>query len=261
MSDLLPVKAPTKQELVQRLGEIDAPYNNYLQTLAPEKLARIKQSVSNTRHGLHTVAPTMCMGPHECMFIEHCPIPPRTEAGAPILDQNGKMVYGPMKDYPVARPCVMEKFYMQQKIMDYVQHLDVDPANPVEMAIVNELAVLDLMKNRALIVLSKGDKAGQGRDFLRVDITGFSDSGVPSESTSIHPVAEYLDKMEKRRERWLDKLLETRKAKIDAAHKLGNTQNDSKVLDELRDLKKALESVSMQAIAEAEEVVEVLIDD
>ena len=36
---------------------------------------------------------------------------------------------------------------VEQKTIDYVQYLDVDPTNPVEMSIVNELALIDLYKN------------------------------------------------------------------------------------------------------------------
>lgn len=256
------VKAPTKDQLVQSLYEIEQPYANYLDTLSPEKLNRIKTSVGRMRHGLHSVAPLMCMGPQKCLFIEHCPIPPRTTTGGPVMNERGTQIVGPDKDYPMARPCVMETFYMQQKIIDYVEHLDVDPANPIEMSIVNELSLIDLLKNRALIILSKGDRRGDGQDFMRVDVTGYdSETGTKSESTSIHPAAEMLDRLEKRRERWLDKLVETRKAKIDAAHKLGNTDTSSKVLTELAALREALDAGNARQIQNVEDVMEIPLDD
>lgn len=253
--------APTKQQLVQELYEVDENYNSYLETLDSEKRTRIQRSVSRMRHGLHSVAPIMCMGAAKCLFIEHCPIPPRTNTGAPVLDTKGNQVFGPAEDYPAGRPCVMESLYMQQKIIDYLQHLDVDPANPVEMSIVNELALIDLLKNRALIILSKGDRQGDGQDFMRVDITGHDpESGVSSKTSALHPAADMLDRLEKRREKWLDKLVETRKAKVDMAHKLGTTNNDSKVLNELNAIRLALQEASSREV-ETAEILEIQIDD
>lgn len=249
-------KAPTRQELVDKLYEVEAPYENYLDTLSQDKLFRIKQSVARRRHGLHSVAPTMCMGPAKCLFIEHCPIPPVTELGGPVM-KNGVQDYGDINDYPIGRPCVMETFYMQQKVIDYVEHLQVNPENPVEMSIVNELALIDLYKNRALIILSKGDQKGQGQDFMKTDIISHDpETGQTSETTAIHPVAEMIDKLEKRREKWLDKLMETRKAKFDIASKTGSNKETNKIMEELQALRKKLESNSSnKQIEDAVEVV------
>lgn len=261
MGALVLTEAPTREQLIAKLETVPISQQAYIASLAPEKLQRIQNSVNSMRHGLQSVAPMMCVGPERCLFIEHCPIPPRNKYGAPVMRKD-KQVFGPITDYPIARPCVMEGFYMQQKIVDYVKHLGVDPSNPIEMAIVNELATLDLLKNRALMVLGKGDKAGQGQDFLRVDITGFSENGTPSESTSLHPAAEYLDKIEKRRVIWLDRLVETRKSKIDAAHKMGTTNKDSQLLQEIQELRGMLEGVSVATLeAGVEDVMEVDLDD
>lgn len=256
----LPVKAPTRDELVQKLSEVEEQYANYLDTLDSKKIHRIRNSVNKMRHGLQSVAPLTCMGPHKCLFIEHCPIPERTHTGALLQDNTGRPHYGPDSDYPIARPCVMESMYMQQKIIDYVQHLEVDPANPVEMSIVNELALIDLLKNRALMILSKGDRRGQGQDFLSTDVTNFdAETGHQAEHTTLHPAADYIDRLEKRRDKWLAQLVETRKSKIDAAHKLGKKDTDNQVLQEIARLREALETRSQKQIEEAE-VLEFTLD-
>lgn len=253
--------APTKEELVADLHSVALPYSNYLDTLDEAKLSRIRKSVSRMRHGLHSVAPIMCMGPKTCLFIEHCPIPPRTDSGAPIKNADGSLNFGPEKDYPMARPCVMETFYMQQKIIDYIDYLNVDPANPVEISIVNELALIDLLKNRCLIILSKGDRKGDGRDFIRTDTVAFDpETGMKSEKSALHPAVEMMDRLEKRRERWLDRLVETRKSRVDMAHKMGTTDKDSKLLDELTIIKNALLKSADSNIQDAE-VLELEIDD
>jgi hypothetical protein len=130
---------------------------------------------------------------------------------------------------------------MLQKTAEYFLHLDVDPNNPIETSIVQELALLDLQKNRALLILSHGDRDGQGRDMMHIDesVTGFSQNGTElvSRTTKIHPVLEYIDRLERRREKWHDKLMETRKAKADWAAKMGNNQAESRVLNEITEMR------------------------
>ena len=72
----------------------------------------------------------------------------------------------------------------------------------------------------------------------------------------MHPVIDMIDRLEKRRERWLERLMETRKAKADFMVKMGETQNNSKVLSEIQALRDALSTVDVKAIDD-----EGLIDD
>jgi hypothetical protein len=154
---------------------------------------------------------------------------------------------------------------MVQKIGEYFIYLDVDPANPIERSIVQEMALIDLQKNRALLILSHGDKEGQGRDFMHVDtsITGFSDGGTPlvSQTTKIHPVLEYIDKLERRREKWLDKLMETRKAKADWAAKMGNNQEESKILTEITEMRKVVATMLKHGAAAETPMLTLTVDD
>lgn len=223
-------------------------YNNYLNKIPADKLSKIKKSVKRMQTGVHASAPLTCLGPDNCPFIRKCPIP--------TVNFDGTLDKGQPSDYPLGKECVMEKFYVEQKIVDYLQYLDVDPNNPVEMSIVNELALIDLYKNRCLFVLANGDKKGDGRDFLMTDVTGFNENGDRAETTKLHPVIDMIDRLEKRRERWLERLMETRKAKSDLMLKMGENQNNSKVLSEIQALRKALSSVEVKDDDE-----EILIDD
>jgi hypothetical protein len=251
----LPIKSGTKEELIETISTLSESQVNYLDTLSPEKLHRVRASNKSLRHGLSKVAPLVCMGPEKCLFVEHCPIPDRTATGDFVRDKSGNPVYGPDSDYPVARPCIMESMYIQQKLVDYVRFLDVDPNNPIEMSIANELALIDLHKNRALIILAKGDRDDQGQDFMRVDITGIDpETGIKSRSTSLHPAVAVLESIEKRRDKYIERLAEHRKSKIDLAYKMGNTGSDDKVMSELRALREALEKSSGR-IEEAQEVI------
>lgn len=223
-------------------------YNTYLDKIPADKLSKIKKSVKRMQTGVHASAPLTCLGPDNCPFVRKCPIP--------TVNFDGTLNKGEPSDYPLGKECVMEKFYVEQKIVDYLNYLDVDPNNPVEMSIVNELALIDLYKNRCLFVLANGDKKGDGRDFLMTDVTGFNENGDKAETTKLHPVIDMIDRLEKRRERWLERLMETRKAKSELMLKMGENKNNSKVLSEIQALRKALSSIEVEGDDE-----EILIDD
>lgn len=229
-------KAERQLEFFNTLESDD--YNKYLEKIPADKLLRIKRSINRLQTGVHASAPLTCLGPDNCPFIKKCPIP--------TVDNKGVINKGSPEDYPLGKECIMEKFFVEQKIVDYLKYLDVDPNNPVEMSIVNELALIDLYKNRCLFVLASGDRKGEGRDFLMVDVTGFNENGDRAESTKLHPVVDMIDKLERRRERWLERLMETRKAKADLVLKMGETKNNSKVLSEIQALRQALSSVEVK---------------
>jgi hypothetical protein len=240
---------------LQEISEIDPDYQKYLEKLPARRRERIHRQVAKTRNGLYTIAPTTCVGPSKCLFIEQCPIPDR--------GPGGEIVLGDLKDYPMYRPCVFEMLYMQQKVIDYMQHLGVDPENPIEMALVNDLAVIDLYKNRAMLIMAGGDKEGDGRDFMKRDMMEQQGEHgtLTSTQTQLHPAATYLDTLEKRRSRLLEGLQETRKGKMDVAIKLGQGGKDSALREELILIKKALEAAVSIPQAGAKDEQLLLIDD
>ena len=235
---------PSKESMIEAITHVDDDYKQYLDRLPDTKRQRIVNSIASIRHGLHAIAPMMCLGPEKCPIYEKCPIPDR--------DSEGKIVQGSLSNYPIGRECILEKFYMQQKIIEYVEHLNVDPANPVEMSIVNELALIDLYKNRALMIMSTGDKSGQGRDFMRIDIMGFNEAGDTAESAKLHPAIDMMDRLEKRREKWLEKLMETRKAKAEWAIKVGGPQSESRILAEISKLREAIATLEAEPVLQLE---------
>jgi len=239
---------PSKEQAIEKLTEIEPEYESYLEKLPAKKRQRIVNSLNRIRTGLHSIAPMMCLGPSKCPIVDRCPIPER--------DEDGKVEFGPERNYPMGRECVLEKFYMQQKMIEYVEHLGVDPSNPVEMSIVNELSLIDLYKNRALMIMAVGDQSGQGRDFMRVDVIGFNENGETAETAKLHPAVDMIDKLEKRREKWLEKLMETRKSKADWAAKMGNFGGESKILGEIQKLREAISIIDSGTELQIEELEE-----
>jgi len=235
---------PKREEMIADISALEPAYESYLERIPKEKRQRIFNSLNRIRTGLHAVAPIMCLGAAKCPFIERCPIPER--------GPNQELQLGADSNYPIGQECILEKFFMQQKIIEYVEHLNVDPGNPVEMSIVNELALIDLYKNRSLMIMAVGDKSGQGRDFMRVDVIGFNEAGDRAETAKLHPAVDMLDKLEKRREKWLEKLMETRKSKADWLIKIGNPQSESKILAEIQGLREAISQLETTEVRQIE---------
>jgi len=223
-----------------------AEQRGYMESMSPAKIQRVQNSLNSMKHGLHAVAPVTCGGPRKCPFIAHCPIPTR--------QQKSDKDYGVDADYPLMLPCVLESAYQSQRILDYCQHLQVDVQNPIEMSVVNELAVLDLHKNRALMIMSEGDRDGEGRDFLRQDhdYTEVGDGHELVKKTTLHPAFDVLDKLERRRERLLERLLETRKSRAEIDLKRGYVAADSNVLRELQAVRKYLQAASTRSLEDPE---------
>lgn len=217
---------------------IDEDYQAYLDRI-PDRKSKIMRRVNRSVAGMDSAAPLLCKGPHKCSIFDFCPVPDRNEDGEPVI--------GSLQDYPVGHQCVLEKLYMVQKVTHLIEHLNVKLDDPVEMAIIQELAVIDLYKNRAQMFLSRGDKDGAGQDFMKTDITGFDDLGNKATNSKLHPLVDMIDKLEKRRAGWLDKLNATRQAKEKQKH----TTEGSQIVDELVKLRKALTNIDIE---EAQEV-------
>lgn len=226
---------------------------SYVDRLRPEKRARIANALKHVKTGLYSVAPITCPGFGKCPFQKHCPIPD--------YDEQGRKVIGPDSDYPINRPCILEATYIKHKTIEYIRHLKVDGENPVEMGLVNELALIDLYKNRAAMILSGGDRSGQGQDFLLVDSTNVDNGNgedsmmTMSTSTQLHPALTLIDQLEKRREKLLTQLIQTRKTQTEMSIKMGKKHDESKLIDELKKVRELLagNNVVVPGMVEKEE--------
>jgi len=237
-------KVKTQEEIIEEISVVEDTYTKYLDRLSPKQKQRSIMAVNSMRNGLYAIAPLVCGGPGKCIFISRCPIPEFDE-------ETGESEMGSLKNYPIGRGCLLEKFLIQQKTIEYIQYLNINPANPIEMAIANDLALIDLYKYRAVSILSTGDKDGTGQDFMRTDIVGFNEeTGEAAKMTKTHPALEVIDRLEKRRDIYIDKLNESRKAKVELAIKLGQGRENSKVLEEVTKLRAAISEIASGRITE-----------
>jgi hypothetical protein len=213
-------------------------YGKWLSQQTQEKQNKIRKKAAWVKHGMATVAPLTCKGPKKCPFFANCPIPDDTKS--PGLDS----------DYPINDPCVLEVEYVAQKVFDYLTELNVDPTNVVEKSLIDELALLDLLRNRAVMVLSNGDNQGQGRDLMLTEevIAHVDDQGNEyiNKTTKAHPAIDIMDKHERRRQKILEKFMATRESKFKLYG--GNLENNSKLLADLQTLRGFIQSVVNQGV-------------
>lgn len=232
--------ATRRHEYGEFLAEAySANLGSWLERQTAVKQARISRKALNLKHGLAVSAPLNCLGPERCPFYAACPIP----------DQPGQIL--PRDEYPINMSCVLEVEYVGQQLVDYMRELDVDPANPVEMSLINELALLDLLRNRAVLILSHGDRRGHGRDMLTVDesIVGWSDDGQPltSQSTKAHPAVDIMERHEKRRGRILEQFAATRASKFRLYG--GNLESNTELNNQLIAIREHLTQLSTNGVS------------
>ena len=103
-------KSKSERQLDFFKGLEEDDYNTYLEKIPADKLSKIKKSVKRMQTGVHASAPLTCLGPENCPFIRKCPIP--------TVKMDGTLDDGKPSDYPLGKECIMEKFYVEQKIVN-----------------------------------------------------------------------------------------------------------------------------------------------
>lgn len=227
-----------RQDFITQLIQDEDYPPEYMERLSDEKKEKVNRQAHKIKSGLYAIAPIKCKGPDVCPFISHCPLAEYTS--------DGELSKSNIDDYPIGYACVLESSFVRLKTIEYVKYLAVDPANPIEMAIVNDLCLIDLYKNRATIILSAGDSSGQGVDFLRIDTSQVIDTGngeenmIKIQTVQEHPALTVIEKLERRRQKLIEQLSETRHQKIKQAEKTGQIKQSSKLMRELERIKDVL---------------------
>lgn len=230
-----------QKQLLSHITTSEDQYDKLISRYSPEKLQSIIKQLDNFKYGVNASAPILCLGPSKCPFFHACPIgdglkeDPKTKQRVPSYDD--------IDDFPIGDQCIVEKVFVEQKLIDYVQEFDVDPARPSELSLINDLALVDLYKNRAVLLMSAGDRDGEGIDFMKVD-TSTTEGAVNGETRAYkeHPLFGAIDKLEKRRHKILEELVATRRIKAAVAAKFGAGIQSSQLITEIEKLRKALES-------------------
>lgn len=160
-----------------------------------EKAAEIVRP-QKTRNSMFSSIPMNCEA-SRCVFADTCP----------LLKENLA---------PKGSPCPLEMSIVAQFTGEYMEQLDVQPDNLVEVSMVRDLVDQEIQYMRKTKLLAK-------EHFVQENIIGVDSDGQPILKKELHVAVELEDRLHKRRKDLRNQLLATREAKA----KLGQSQIDS----------------------------------
>ena len=174
-----------------------------------------------TRTSMFSSIPMNCESV-KCIFADTCP----------LLKENLA---------PKGNPCPIEMSMVSQFTQEYLEQLDVNPNNLVEVSMIRDLVDQEVQYLRKTKLLAK-------EHFIQENIIGIdSNTGEPIMKKELHLAVELEDKLHKRRKDLRNQLLATREAKA----KIGQTQLDtaqaiSDILYKVQDIEKQRDKLIRQ---------------
>jgi hypothetical protein len=144
----------------------------------------------NMTGGMYANIPIICKG-GKCPFIETCSL---RAVGMDIEELKGQRC-------PIEIADVLKRFQW------YVQHLEIDSDNVVDVGMVKEVVDIDIMLERA-----SRRMAAEG-DFIEMVVVGMDADGNPLRRPEIRKSVDFKERMSKRKDTLLGLLNSTRKDK------------------------------------------------
>ena len=149
-----------------------------------------------TRSTMFSSIPMNCEA-ERCLFASTCPLLKESLA-------------------PKGKPCPIEMSMVAQFTTEYLEQLEVNPNNLVEVSMVRDLVDQEVQYLRKTKLLAK-------EHFVQENIIGVDSDGNPIMKKELHLAVELEDKLHKRRKDLRNQLLATREAKA----KVGQVQLDT----------------------------------
>jgi len=149
-----------------------------------------------TRTSMFSSIPMNCEAT-KCTFADTCP----------LLKENLA---------PKGNPCPIEMSIVAQFTAEYMEQLDVQADNLVEVSMIRDLVDQEVQYIRKTKLLAK-------EHFIQENIIGIDHQGQPIIKKELHLAVELEDRLHKRRKDLRNQLLATREAKA----KIGQTQLDT----------------------------------
>jgi hypothetical protein len=149
-----------------------------------------------TRTSMFSSIPMNCEAT-KCTFADTCP----------LLKENLA---------PKGNPCPIEMSIVAQFTAEYMEQLDVQSDNLVEVSMIRDLVDQEVQYIRKTKLLAK-------EHFIQENIIGIDNQGQPIIKKELHLAVELEDRLHKRRKDLRNQLLATREAKA----KIGQTQLDT----------------------------------
>ena len=190
--------------------------------LTEEQAKLVSNHLRHMSTGLNAVVPIFCGGKDKCPFHRSCP-------------------FVKIDKVPIARICPVEASLLKLWTEAYIREFDVDPTNFSELAMIQELAELDIYDWRATFLLREGD----GQTLMQQQPVGVDADGNPILQTQVHQAWEVKERIKNRKLKILEALVGTRqqKYKRDAALK---QKSESDPSTEMAALRAKLEALRQQ---------------
>lgn len=171
----------------------------------PEEIEYIRRYISKAATGTGSAIALTCPGRAACPFSHRCP-------------------FAQLKKEPRDKPCPLESALFTEFLIRYIEELQVDPTNMMELAYCNELAETDILIMRANKALAKPENS----EMVYIQET-VAKSGEIAQQMSVSPYLEAREKLVKRRERIIKLMVGDRQERYKkaAALKLKDNTDES----------------------------------
>jgi len=179
-----------------------------------------------TRTAMFSSIPMNCEA-EKCIFASTCP----------LLKENLA---------PKGNPCPIEMGMVAQFTMEYMEQLEVNPNNLVEVSMIRDLVDQEVQYLRKSKLLAK-------EHFIQENIIGIDKDGNPIFKKELHLAVELEDKLHKRRRDLRNQLLATREAKAKVGQvQLDTAQAISDIIGKVQSIETAREKLIKQKLGTAE---------
>lgn len=183
----------------------------------PEERNRVDELTSSTKTKtmIFSAIPMVCHA-ESCMFASTCP----------LLKENLA---------PLGKSCPIEMMMVINFMADYMEQLNIDDDNLVELSMIRDLVDQEVQYLRKTKMLAK-------ESFIQENIVGIDSDGDPVMRKELHLAVELEDRLLKRRQAIFKQLLATREAKakvglaaLDQVQSMSNLVMHAKELQDQRD--------------------------
>ena len=210
--------------------------------LDEETAMRMRNHMISMKHGTYAAVPLICQGYEKCPIKHHCWFAKRLA--------NGKLDAA-NSEFPMLQPCPVETSVIQLKVQQYVSEFVGDmniSVTPTTLALITKLAEIDIYEIRCDMILSSGDRNGQGMDMLVNTVEAINEkTGDVIHGVKEHPILSVKDRLQKQRDKLLKQLLATPEAKINASAKLIQT-GSTDIASQLTSMNNMLASMKDKAL-------------
>jgi hypothetical protein len=175
-----------------------------------------------TRTAMFSSIPMNCEA-EKCVYASTCP----------LLKENVA---------PKNNPCPIEMSMVSQFTTEYLDQLDVNPNNLVEVSMVRDLVDQEVQYMRKTKLLAK-------EHFIQENVIGVDQDGQPILKKELHLAVELEDKLHKRRKDLRNQLLATREAKAKVGQvQLDTAQAISDIINKVQSIENQREKILKQKL-------------